>query len=321
MSVKKASTTRRALATVAAAAALTLLATGCGAGAQAGDGGEKPLRVGLSLSSLDNPFFTELRAGAQKAARAAGVELAVADARNDASRQTKQVQDFTTRGMDAIVVNPVDSEAAGPPVEAAGKAGIPVVAADRRVTGADVVTTVVSDNERGGAEAAELLAEEMDEVGQVVVVRGLVDTSASRARHKGFTKAMKDFPGIRVVATKPAAFDRQKGLDVMTGLLRSHPGVTGVFAENDEMALGVIEALGDRAGSSVTVVGYDGTRDGLRAVQQGTMAATVAQRPAELGAMAVRNAVRAAKQRTVDSTLEVPVTVVTEKNASRFLDD
>lgn len=321
MSVKKRTSTRRALAAAAATAALTLLATGCGSGTQAGKGGDGQLSIGLSVSTLNNPFFVELKEGAEEAAKAAEVELTVTDAQNDASQQANQLQNFTSQNMDAIVVNPVDSDAAGPSVEAAGKAGIPVVAADRTVNGADVVTTVASDNEQGGAEAARILAERMGGAGEVVVLRGIVGTSASRERHKGFSEAIKEFPGIEVVATQPAGFDRAEGLDVMTNLLQSHRGVTGVFAENDEMALGAIKALGDRAGSSVTVVGFDGTPDGLQAVQEGTMAATVAQRPGELGRMSVRNAVRAAKDQEVDSALKVPVTVVTEKNVARFLEN
>lgn len=121
-----------------------------------------------------------------------------------------------------------------------------------------------------------------------------------------------------MVAKQPADFDRTKGLDVMTNLIQSHPGVTGVFAENDEMALGAVKALGGRAGKSVSVVGFDGTPDGLKAVEAGTLYASVAQQPAELGKIAVQNAVKAAKDEEVASTVKVPVKVVTRENVADF---
>lgn len=121
-----------------------------------------------------------------------------------------------------------------------------------------------------------------------------------------------------MVAKQPADFDRTKGLDVMTNLIQSHPGVTGVFAENDEMALGAVKALGSKAGKSVSVVGFDGTPDGLKAVEAGTLYASVAQQPAELGKIAVQNAVKTAKDEKVASTVKVPVKVVTRENVADF---
>lgn len=104
----------------------------------------------------------------------------------------------------------------------------------------------------------------------------------------------------------------------MTNLLQAHPDVDGVFAENDEMALGAIKALGSKAGKSVQVVGFDGTPDGLKAVQDGTLYASVAQQPKELGRIAVRNALRAAEDKKVEQTVKVPVKVVTQQNVAGF---
>ncbi len=103
-----------------------------------------------------------------------------------------------------------------------------------------------------------------------------------------------------------------------TNLLQAHPDVNGVFAENDEMGLGAVKALGSKAGKSVEVVAFDGTPDGLKAVADGSLAATVAQQPKELGRLAVRNAVRLTKGKKVDETVKVPVKVVTAKNVADF---
>ncbi|MFJ9186691.1 substrate-binding domain-containing protein [Streptomyces anulatus] len=275
-------------------------------------------KVGMSLSTLNNPFFVQMKEGAQAEAEKAGIDLTVTDAQNDASQQANQLQNFTSSGVSSIIVNPVDSDAVGPGVRSANKADIPVIAADRGVNKAEAATLVASDNVAGGKLAADALADKLGGKGSIVILQGTAGTSASRERGAGFAEGLKAYPDIKVVAKQPADFDRTKGLDVMTNLIQSHPGVTGVFAENDEMALGAAKALGSKAGKSVSVVGFDGTPDGLKAVEAGTLYASVAQQPAELGKIAVRNAVKAAKDEKVESTVKVPVKVVTRENVADF---
>ncbi|MFJ9985429.1 substrate-binding domain-containing protein [Streptomyces globisporus] len=275
-------------------------------------------KVGMSLSTLNNPFFVQMKEGAQAEAEKAGIDLTVTDAQNDASQQANQLQNFTSSGVSSIIVNPVDSDAVGPGVRSANKADIPVIAADRGVNKAETATLVASDNAAGGKLAADALADKLGGKGSIVILQGTAGTSASRERGAGFAEGLKAYPDIKVVAKQPADFDRTKGLDVMTNLIQSHPGVTGVFAENDEMALGAVKALGSKAGKSVSVVGFDGTPDGLKAVEAGTLYASVAQQPAELGKIAVQNAVKAAKDEQVASTVKVPVKVVTRENVADF---
>lgn len=282
-------------------------------GAGAGD-----IKIGMSVSTLNNPYFVQLRDGAQAQAAKLGAKLTVTDAQNDASQQVNQVQNFTSQNMKAVIINPVDSDAAAPAVKAAERVRIPVVAADRGVNGAEVAQTVASDNVAGGKLAAQELAKQLGEKGTVVVLQGTPGTSASRDRGQGFTEGIAAYPGIKVVAKQPADFDRTKGLDVMTNLIQSHPDVTGVFAENDEMALGAIKALGAKAGQQVKVIGFDGTPDGIAAVKAGTMAASIAQQPRLLGQEAVDAAVKLAKGETVEKTVAVPVKVATKENASEF---
>ncbi|MFD8104954.1 ABC transporter permease/substrate-binding protein [Streptomyces microflavus] len=275
-------------------------------------------KVGMSLSTLNNPFFVQMKDGAQAEAKKAGIDLTVTDAQNDASQQANQLQNFTSSGLSSIIVNPVDSDAVGPGVRSANKADIPVIAADRGVNKADTATLVASDNVAGGKLAADALADKLGGKGSIVILQGTAGTSASRERGAGFAEGLKAYPDIKVVAKQPADFDRTKGLDVMTNLAQSHPGITGVFAENDEMALGAVKALGSKAGTSVSVVGFDGTPDGLKAVGAGTLYASVAQQPSELGRIAVQNAVKAAKGDTVEKTVKVPVKVVTRENVADF---
>jgi ribose/xylose/arabinose/galactoside ABC-type transport system permease subunit/ABC-type sugar transport system substrate-binding protein len=275
-------------------------------------------KVGLSLSTLNNPFFVQIRAGAQAEARKLGVDLTITDAQNDASQQANQLENFTSSGLGAIIVNPVDSDATGPAARAVNKSGIPLVAVDRSVNNADTATLVASDNTAGGRLAAKALAEKLGGTGTIVVLQGQAGTSASRERGAGFTEGLKAYPGIRVVAEQPADWDRTKGLDVMTNLLQANSGISGVFAENDEMALGAIKALGGKAGTSVQVIGFDGTPDGLKAVADGSLYASVAQQPKELGRIAVENALRVAEGKGVDKAVMVPVKVVTKENVAGF---
>ncbi|MWA14303.1 substrate-binding domain-containing protein [Streptomyces sp. BA2] len=275
-------------------------------------------KIGMSLSTLNNPFFVQMKEGAQAEAEKAGIDLTVTDAQNDASQQTNQLQNFTGEGMKSIIVNPVDSDAVGPAVRGANKSDIPVIAADRGVNKAKAATLVASDNVAGGKLAAKTLAEKLGGKGKIVTLQGVAGTSASRERGKGFAEGIKEYPGIKVVASQPADFDRTKGLDVMTNLIQSNPGIDGVFAENDEMALGAVKALGNKAGKSVSVVGFDGTPDGLKAVEAGTLYASVAQQPKELGRIAVQNAVKAVRGKEVETMVKVPVKVVTKKNVADF---
>jgi ABC-type sugar transport system substrate-binding protein len=311
-------------AIVIAGTALALGLTACGSSGQSGSNSSSAtpaageIKIGMSVSTLNNPYFVQLRDGAQAEAQKLGATLTVTDAQNDASQQVNQVQNFASQAMKAIILNPVDSDAAAPAVKAAQRANIPIIAADRGVNGAEVTETVASDNVTGGKLAAQELAKQLAEKGQVVVLQGVAGTSAARDRGQGFTEGIKAFPNIQVVAQQPADFDRTKGLDVMTNLLQSHPGINGVFAENDEMALGAIKALGAKAGTEVKVVGFDGTPDGLKAVQAGTLNATVAQQPAMIGQQAVTAAVKAAKGEEIDKTVAVPVRVATKENVEDF---
>ncbi|MET8332342.1 MULTISPECIES: substrate-binding domain-containing protein [Streptosporangium] len=311
---------KRTITVIAAGAALALGLTACGsgsssegAGAAAGD-----IKLGMSVSTLNNPYFVQLRKGAEDEAKKQGVALTVTDAQNDASQQVNQIQNFASQSMKAIIINPVDSDAAGPAVKAAERSKIPVIAVDRVVNGATVAQTVASDNVAGGKLAAQELAKQMGEKGKVAVLQGVPGTSAARDRGQGFTEGIKAYPDIQVVAQQPADFDRTKGLDVMTNLVQSNPGITGVFAENDEMALGAVKALGAKAGKEVKVVGFDGTPDGLKAIQAGTLNASIAQQPQLLGQQAVQGAIKAAKGEKIEATVAVPVKAVNKDNVAEF---
>ncbi len=302
----------------AVAATAAFILTGTTACNRGSDSAASSPKVVLALSTLNNPFFVELRDGAQAQAKKDGIQLDVVDAQNDSATQANQMATAATGSTKAVIINPVDSDAAGTSVGALNKANIPVVGVDRTVNGAKLDSFVASDNVAGGKQAAVELAKAMGEKGSIIVLQGVAGTSASRDRGEGFAEGMKAYPNIKTVAKQTANFDRAAALDVTTNLLQANPGVTGVFAENDEMALGAIQALGARAGDSVKVVGFDGTADGLAAITKGTLAATIAQQPAKLGQLAVDLAAKLAKGEKVDATVSVPVVTVTKANVSDY---
>lgn len=299
---------------IATAAVLALGTAACNRG---GDD-DADTKLVLAVSTLDNPFFVTLRDGAKRAAKNAGMDLEVVNAQDDATTQQNQLNNAVTQDADAVLINPVDSDAAAAAVEPALDADIPVIAVDRSVKGKDVTSTVSSDNVAGGRQAADALAEAVGDEGKILQLQGEPGTSASRERGKGFTDGLSEHDGIDVAAKQPADFSRTKGLDVATNLLQSNSDVSGIFAENDEMALGAVKALGDRAGDDVAVVGFDGTDDGLENVEKGTMAATIAQQPGKLGSTAVKLAEKAADGEDVPKQQPVEVKTVTKDNVEKF---
>lgn len=319
------SLTTRLGGAVAAAALLTATLAACGSGGtesgvsgdQSGDAADGGSIV-LLVSTLNNPFFVDLRDGAQEEAAAQGLDLRVSDAQNDSATQANQAQDAQAQGAAVVLINPVDSDAAAAAVEPLLGASIPVVSVDRAVEGVAVTSHVASDNVAGGTQAADAVAEALGGEGTVLVLEGVPGTSAARDRGQGFTDGLAQHTGLMIAATQTANFDRAEGLDVATNLLQAHPDVTAIFAQNDEMALGAIQALGSRAGSDVLVFGFDGTDDGLAAIEAGTMLGSIAQQPRELGKIAVQTAAAILRGETPEAEVSVPVQTVTSDNVSDF---
>lgn len=284
-------------------------------GSTSSSGGDK---VALLVSTLNNPFFVDLRDGAQAAAKDLGVDLMVSDAQNDSSTQQNQAQNAQSQGAKAVIINPVDSDAASPAVAPLLSSNLPVISVDRSVTGEDVTSHIASDNVAGGAQAADELAKAVGEKGKVIILQGTPGAASTRDRGDGFKKEIKKYSGIEVVAEQTANFDRAEALDVTTNLIQSNPDVVGIYAENDEMALGAIQSLGSKAGTDVKIFGFDGTEDGLKAVSDGTMVGTIAQQPKELGKKAVEAAVKAIKGESVEKTESIEVKTVTKENVADF---
>ena len=275
------------------------------------EGGE--ITLGLALSTLNNPFFVDLRDGAQTAADAAGVKLVVVDAQDDPGKQASAIEDLIQSKVSALLINPTDADAIVPSIEAANEAGIPVFTVDRSAAGGEVVSHIASDNVAGGRMAAEFLCNALGGEGKVVELEGIPGTSAARDRGKGFNEYMSEnCPGIEIVARQTANFNRAEGLTVFENILQAQPEIDGVFAHNDEMILGAIEAA-EAAGRAdeIVFVGFDAIDDAIQAIKEGKLAATVAQQPAEMGRLAVETAVKYLNGEDVPEYIPVDLALVT----------
>lgn len=305
------------LAVLALGVVAMTVAVGCQRGGGGGAGGSQK-KIALSISTLNNPFFINLSDGAQKAAKDANVKLEVSDAQNDASQQQDDIQNFVTQQFDAILVNPVDSKAIVPAIEAANNADIPVIALDRGADGGKIATVIASDNVQGGEMAGKELTKLVGS-GSVAQLEGIPGTAPARDRGEGFEKAMNAQNAVKLVASQTANFDRNEGLNVSQNILQANQDIKGIFAQNDEMALGAVRALKDRAGSDVKVVGFDGVDDALKAIQDGKMNATIIQQPDKIGSLGVENAMKAIDGKSVKKSIPVEVKLVTKDNVSDFL--
>jgi len=306
---------------VVVTALLAAMTAGCGSDeeGEAAAGREKASKVGLSLITLNNDYFIAERRGAEEAARRAGADLIVADAQSDASRQLNDVQNFIAQQVDAILIVPIDPDGIVPAIEAANEAGIPVVTMDISASGGEQSTVVRSDNVAGGRLAAQELIELVGGSGKVAELEGTPGVETTNLRHEGFSDEVRASGNVEVVARQTANFDRTQGLNVTENILQAHPDLEGIFAHNDEMALGAVRALGSRAGREVFVIGYDAVPDGLEAIRAGTLAGTIAQDPVRLGREAVEQGLAAAAGRPVKKEVFLPVQLVTEDNVEELL--
>ncbi len=309
---------RRRMTAAAALAVVALLGiSACGGGG--GPAAPTQKKIGLALSTLNNPFFVTLRDGAQKAATNGGVQLNVADGANDNAKQADEISTFITQKVDVIIVNPTDSDAVVASVTKANQAKIPVIAVDRNSNGGTLASFIASNNVQAGKLGGQQLLKAVPANAKVAMLIGIPGASAARDRGKGFTDAVADTSintkGAKLVAQQVANFKRDEALNVMQNILTANPDLAGVFAQNDEMALGAVQAIKAKGlTGKVFVVGVDGIDDAKAAIKAGEMLATVAQQPDVMGQLAVEAAIKLTKGQTVDSKQDVPLKVLTKDN-------
>jgi ribose transport system substrate-binding protein len=278
------------------------------------------------MKTANNPFFIEMQKGAEEAAKRLNVELVVqaAEREVDVEKQMQIVENLIQTHVAALCVTPSGSREIVPAIDKANKANIPVVIVDTRVdakalseSGGKVATFIGSDNYEGGKIAGEFLAKKLGGTGRVAVLEGIPGHETGDSRLRGFREALKATPGVEIVASQTANWERDQGFNVFQNILQSHPDVQAVFACSDLMALGAVEAIAAaKKTGQIAVVGFDATSEARGAIQKGTMDASVAQSPAQMGALAVENAVKLLKGEQVNPEFVVPIKLITKENAA-----
>ena len=271
--------------------------------------------IGLSVSTQNNPFFVTLVEGAEEAAAKLGVKMTVADAGDDVTKQVSDIEDLVSKGISVLIVNPVDSDAVTGAVEAAMAKGVKVISVDRAVNGVEIDCQIASDNVAGAALATQYIVDTLGEGTKVAELEGISGASAAIDRSAGFHQVADS--KLDVVGSQVANFDRAEGMAVMENMLQANGDIQAVFAANDEMALGAMEAIAG-AGKDILVMGFDATDDAIESIKAGKMAGTIAQQPALIGSTAVENAVKLINGETIEKSIPVEVTLVTKDNVDSF---
>ncbi|WP_414148514.1 sugar ABC transporter substrate-binding protein [Erwinia sp. BNK-24-b] len=279
----------------------------------------KDIQIGVSMALFDDNFLTIVRNSVQKEMQKEGVKGQVEDAKNDVSQQLQQVQNFIGQGVDAIIVNPVDTNAVKPIMAQASKAGIPLIFINRRpaaeLTGK--MAYVGSNSELAGKLQMEALAKDMNYKGNVAILLGDLANESTRERTKGVKEVVAKYPGLKITQQQTAKFMRNDAVDVVSNWLTAGDDIQAIASNNDEMAIGALQALGKNE-NHVLVAGVDGTPDALQMIKNGKMVATVFQDAKGQGEGAVQTAVKLAKGETVEKDVDIPFQLITKENMAKF---
>lgn len=276
----------------------------------------KDLKLGVSISTTNNPYFVAMKDGLDKFAGEKKVSLKVADTQDDAARQADDIQNFISQNVDAILINPVDSKAVVSSIKAANSANIPVILIDRGSEGGDVLTTVASDNVEAGKMAAEFVVKELGEKAKAFELSGVPGASATVDRGKGFNKIAK--AKLDILSSQSANFDRAKALNTAQNMIQGHKDVQVIFAQNDEMALGAAQAVKSAGLKDILIVGIDGQPDAHDAIKNGDITATIAQQPAKMGEIAIQAAIDHYQGKKVKKTTVSPIYLVTKETVDQY---
>ena len=284
-------------------------------------------RVALVLKTLNSPFFIEMQTGAKAAADRLGIDLVVqaAEREVDVEKQMQIVENLIQTGVKVLLITPSGSREIIPVLQKANVAGIPVVVVDTRVDAAaataaslKTATFIGSDNYEGGRAAGAELVLISEGKAKVAILEGIPGHDTGDSRLRGFKDAIKDSPGIQILASQTANWERDQGFNVFQNMLQAKPAIDAVFACNDMMALGALEAIAaaGRTGK-IRVIGFDAVDDARKAIQAGTMVASVAQFPGEMGRLAVESAAKLIKGETVQAEQQVRIELIKKAEGAK----
>jgi galactofuranose transport system substrate-binding protein len=280
---------------------------------------------GFAQTENNNPWRIAQTESMRNAAEENRVELLITDAQSNTPKQVSDIEDMIAQGVDVLFIPPREEEGLEPALKSAREAGVPVFLVDREATAQiceDYVGFMGSNFVQQGERAAEWLAEESGGEAKIAELQGTVGASVTVDRGEGFKAVIDENPGMEMVASQSGNFNRAEGQNVMEQILGGNPDLNAVYAHNDEMAIGAIQALKDagrKPGEDVTVVSVDGTRDALQAIIDGELGATVETNP-RFGPLAFETARRFLAGESVPTKITVQDHLFDESNAAEFID-
>ena len=269
-------------------------------------------RIGVTLLTKEHEFYRQLESGLESEAKQKGFAVLVTSGDFDLAKQQAEIDNFIVQHVDAIVVCPVDSRGIAPAIERAKAAGIPVFTADIRAYGVSVVTHVGSNSMEGGRLAAQFMTRAMNDSGPVGII-GQPEVQTGLDREMGFKDELTRHPRVRLVASLNGGGVRDRALKAAEDMLQAHGDLAGIFAINDESALGALAAAKARGKTpqNFTIVGFDATPEAMAAITGLTpLKADIAQQPSEIGVEAIDAIAKYLAKQPVDSVITVPVKLV-----------
>lgn len=277
--------------------------------------------IGLAVANLQADFFNQIKQAATAEARAKGADLVVVDAHGDSATQVSQIQDLITRGVKAIIYIPAGATAAGVPVRAAQAAHIPVIAVDRNAPDAPGNTFIASDSVAAAHTLGDYVCKQTGGKGHVAIIQGQIGTTPEMDRNKGFMAALANCPGLTVVAKQASQeWSQSEGFSIAQDMLQRHPDISVFFGRADGLALGAAQAVKvANLDHPVMVVGFDGDVAGLKAVQKGTLAATMTQKSQFMGRLAVDSALELIAGKPVPAQQLQQAELTTKANVAPFI--
>ena len=288
---------------------------------------QSKVKIGVTLAMFDDVFITNVRDAMTKwASTHPDVELTIVDAAGDTAKQVGQVENFLAQGMDAVVILPVDTTATGPMTKAIVKAGKPLVYVNRKPEKLPKgVVYVGSKSIDAGVMNMEELGKAMGGKGNLAILIGELSDEPAHGRTDGIKQVVKEqFPNIKVTREQTGHWKRESGKTIMEDWLASGQQIDGVAANNDEMALGALQAIkAARKIGKIPVGGTDGTHDALESMDKGELNNTVFQDPVAQGEEAVNAAYLLVKNepnpKIVDDNVWIPYQKITKENYKSFM--
>ena len=284
-----------------------------------GAAADAKLFMNMKGPGAGNPFWAAVEAGAVQAGIDYGVDVVVLapPTESDVTAQIAQVEDAVVQGAAGIAIAPTDPEALGPALDDAIAAGVNVVFVDSNGNN-EGVTFIGTDNQAGAALAGQYLCDNVAEGGKVALLQGIISTTTGQLRATGGAEAIKAC-GLDLVAELPADWDVQRGQQVTEDILTQNPDLAGIFASNDNMALGALEALRlQDLLDQVTLVGFDANPNAADAIVAGEMEATIAQNPFNMGYLGVESLIKLVNGETLDPVIDTGTLLVDASNAADY---